>query len=598
MAISTSLRTWLDDCPGIEELPSFNIDFRKQIVGLLKLLHVADTLPFGGLYQGIYAQEAVRRYEQCWLPLLAKAKDAVDSSPPPDVAFVWYLHRLHPEWYSRDFEAVLRCEPVYPSPNDSFAFTTNCSAAWRQHCGSEAFWPPSPSAVAKGAGLRSRLSVNLLADMHQSKGFLKQVLRRCYLDPFFVDQAVLRYKRIIMLATDTCNFATGSSSIVVPPDVVLAWRAHAASSPSYRADADALQLPPFFTMQPYSVDHITQFQDMAANYEATFNAPFVVPGSSHVQSSLQHPAEALLPGLNQLLGEQHAERAGAHALYALWLLDKGYKKLATKLACVKCPTRRQDAALKYLARKARGWQSWRNLPHSSTHPYWDSFVLSPRAPAPAPELAATCCSHPGHLCQPLKALSREVSGLSITVACCACEGESTAHSVPDDGSQSSNGGSDGHEDAAPAIVLGVMGQHQQLQAPAPDIVHNSGTLQQAVVTVELHCREGAAVGHCCQNEVCDGVRCRGTWSEPAVAGYSIEDLSYFGVQFKCLEGSGLTGPNRPAAIRDLLYGDLRVNQSFADKVHLAIVGPRVCGIVRDAGRKWCKEYHNLTQSVR
>ena len=53
--------------------------------------------------------EALRRYEQLWLPLLAAAKAEGATAtlvPPLDVAFVWHLHRLQPAAYAADTAAV------------------------------------------------------------------------------------------------------------------------------------------------------------------------------------------------------------------------------------------------------------------------------------------------------------------------------------------------------------------------------------------------------------------------------------------------------------------------------------------------------------
>jgi hypothetical protein len=66
-------------------------------------------LSSGGLCQGDVLTEALRRYEQLWLPLLAAAKVEGATAtlvPPLDVAFVWHLHRLQPAAYAADTAAV------------------------------------------------------------------------------------------------------------------------------------------------------------------------------------------------------------------------------------------------------------------------------------------------------------------------------------------------------------------------------------------------------------------------------------------------------------------------------------------------------------
>lgn len=47
---------------------------------------------------------AVRRYEQCWLPLAAEAGTSSSESlcPPVDVHWIWHCHMLSPYDYERD----------------------------------------------------------------------------------------------------------------------------------------------------------------------------------------------------------------------------------------------------------------------------------------------------------------------------------------------------------------------------------------------------------------------------------------------------------------------------------------------------------------
>lgn len=89
------------------------------------LSNVIHTALFtGGLYDGLYAHEAVRRYEQHWLPMLHKMppgpkRDAM--IPPLDVAYAWLCHRLNPHAYSADcmrlFGTIL-----WPSDQQALAF--------------------------------------------------------------------------------------------------------------------------------------------------------------------------------------------------------------------------------------------------------------------------------------------------------------------------------------------------------------------------------------------------------------------------------------------------------------------------------------------
>lgn len=89
--------------------------------------------PAGGLCQGAYLKEALRRYEQLWLPLLASQRRAGGAwqqlVPPLDVAFIWHLHRLHPSAYETDCAAVLEL----PGANLHVTPEQVCSIMWCVH---------------------------------------------------------------------------------------------------------------------------------------------------------------------------------------------------------------------------------------------------------------------------------------------------------------------------------------------------------------------------------------------------------------------------------------------------------------------------------
>ena len=57
---------------------------------------MAYSLAQGGLYSGPYAKEAVRRYEQVWLPILTtcSAELIAQIVPPLDVAYVWLVRKF------------------------------------------------------------------------------------------------------------------------------------------------------------------------------------------------------------------------------------------------------------------------------------------------------------------------------------------------------------------------------------------------------------------------------------------------------------------------------------------------------------------------
>ncbi|XP_064099104.1 uncharacterized protein LOC135210199 isoform X2 [Macrobrachium nipponense] len=71
---------------------------------LLSFLATVDE--HKALYQGPLVSAALRRYEECWLPLVARGGESEGCAPPLDVHWVWLVHMLAPQHYHQDCLAV------------------------------------------------------------------------------------------------------------------------------------------------------------------------------------------------------------------------------------------------------------------------------------------------------------------------------------------------------------------------------------------------------------------------------------------------------------------------------------------------------------
>jgi hypothetical protein len=150
----------------------------------------------GGLYEGKLLHEAVRRYECVWLPLLRRHVQGLGSNcgdratfasvPPLDVAYVWHVHRLDPNYpdYCRQ---ALNSVVVPASP---FAFaTTNASPLWTPD---EQFYPPRLGMTHTPSWNRpvvdGSLEPHLQAAVKRQASFGHMFLRLCYQDRAYLEQ--------------------------------------------------------------------------------------------------------------------------------------------------------------------------------------------------------------------------------------------------------------------------------------------------------------------------------------------------------------------------------------------------------------------------
>ncbi|MEW5308409.1 MAG: hypothetical protein WDW38_000373 [Sanguina aurantia] len=227
------------------------LDLVTDAHSLYKLLHAADCFPApGGLYDGVYAQLAIQRYMQIWLPLLCATPmpERAALVPPLDVAFVWLAHRLAPQSYEQDCAALCEGDDCWdPEPQQAFRFSSHTgsssvagtrvtAALWASHqqhqqqvrqaslassadsfiptpaptvpssptlpwkdLWRQPYFPPVPRvnvAAHTGHGL---LEMRLLTYMQSAAALLVSTLRPCYLEAGFLRQANSRYARFLAL---------------------------------------------------------------------------------------------------------------------------------------------------------------------------------------------------------------------------------------------------------------------------------------------------------------------------------------------------------------------------------------------------------------
>lgn len=335
----------------------------------MRLLHAVDTFPRGGLCQGVYLKEALRRYEQVWLPLISSQRLAgqpwQDLVPPLDVAFVWHLHRLQPSLYAADCQRLpdaqghvlhLELEQAFRFTDGSDTAGAAAVCAWRAAHPKEPFYPPQPGA-ATGA-FSSKLSADLAAAAVRVPIFTHQLLRAQYIDRPFLNRALARYAKLLLLRKHRLDLTAPLPMM----DMVLMMHTHMSASGPYAADcrelfgrliedrpAGARRASRTSGERDGAAAHDTDdaeagvscatrdrslpgpwryhFLEMKRVWGEEFREPLVLPGTSYIPMDSPHPAEVAMGGLGVLAcfeegsGGGGSWRAGAHALYLTWLRD-------------------------------------------------------------------------------------------------------------------------------------------------------------------------------------------------------------------------------------------------------------------------------------
>ena len=202
---------------------------RKQLVFLKEVDRHKN------LYDGPTVKNAIRRYEQIWLPLVAETK-AKELAPPLDVHWVWHVHMLAPYFYEKDCLRMVNVVPDHKlmSENSRQAAMENAKKVWEKRCG-EPFNLPIDDDVTQCTGYtdqyQSQSKYDLASAISRQRMFYYQVSLPHFQDSNFLKTAILRYKKYLFLKK------TFPDQFLVPCyDFDLVWHSHQLHPAVYKKD--------------------------------------------------------------------------------------------------------------------------------------------------------------------------------------------------------------------------------------------------------------------------------------------------------------------------------------------------------------------------
>mmetsp|Transcript_37744 Transcript_37744/g.70843 ORF Transcript_37744/g.70843 Transcript_37744/m.70843 type:complete len:691 (-) Transcript_37744:191-2263(-) len=228
------------------------VDAAAKLIAFLKCVHGWQGNRHGQLYMpGALFSAAEKRYRTVWLPLLAacRADDAPPLAPPIDVAWVWYLHRLHPTSYRRDCQKAFGF--VVPQASEGCLYTAEeereadveARTQWARHAHeSEPFDLAFEGFTAERIGAKAtppggvEITCDLARSARRQGEFLWQLI-----DPMCQKQHVLvrAAERYTVLLGQV--WYRHQDLPTVEPMLDLMWHAHVAFPAAYATDT--LQAP-------------------------------------------------------------------------------------------------------------------------------------------------------------------------------------------------------------------------------------------------------------------------------------------------------------------------------------------------------------------
>ncbi|KAJ7379031.1 hypothetical protein OS493_018825 [Desmophyllum pertusum] len=207
-----------------------SIDLVEAALAHRQFLQLVDEHP--SLYAGPHVQNAIRRYELFWLPLLAQSA-TVQVAAPLDIAWVWHVHMLSPVNYEKDCNEIVSTlvdHKILIGVKRERGLET-AMAQWKELYPREPFEVDLTAPVSIAPGFESKIQYDIAAACSRQRVFYYQVSLPHYGDKKFLNTALARYKQHLFLKQQNPDM------FLVPCyDFDLIWHAHQVHPLIYRND--------------------------------------------------------------------------------------------------------------------------------------------------------------------------------------------------------------------------------------------------------------------------------------------------------------------------------------------------------------------------
>lgn len=225
---------------------SISIDLISAAKHFLGFLKIVSGLPH--LHGGSSTIEAIRRYHNCWMPLVAKSDSLYEKDlvPPLDVQWVWLCHCLKPKDYqhfckTHYFKYIHA--PVFVDLSSQSAARERCRQLWNESYPNE----PFEIELSQKNGQSSRKSQTLqslrpfqsgekelMESISKQIAFYNQVSQQYMHHDAFLTVAKERYVRFLYMLDKT----KGRTACVPTCDIQLMWKCHQTSPAAYAHDME------------------------------------------------------------------------------------------------------------------------------------------------------------------------------------------------------------------------------------------------------------------------------------------------------------------------------------------------------------------------
>ncbi|GFP79169.1 hypothetical protein PHJA_000060400 [Phtheirospermum japonicum] len=234
--------------------------------------------------------EAIRRYDQLWMPLIAEL--TAESKPPMilpplDVEWVWFCHTLNPGNY-RDycesrFSKLIGKAGIFDGENEEYALK-RCRDIWESKLQSEPFENEADT-KSEQRQYSSSISENLLDQVSKQRDLYTRFSEPYYSEMVYLVAARQRYRGFIYMVR---RFAGECSSLVPPSDVLLMWLTHQSYPTVYAADVKDLEGGVEKIAGLWDTVKEQEIRETKMLWETTFDQPYEKAGGAAIVGPTTH----------------------------------------------------------------------------------------------------------------------------------------------------------------------------------------------------------------------------------------------------------------------------------------------------------------------
>lgn len=207
----------------------------KRNIGFLRLIAESHWL-----HQKPTIFEAIRRYEELWMPLIS---DLMVGSTPPmvlpplDIEWVWYCHTLNPVNYRQycesRFSKLIGKPAIFNKENEDYAFN-RCREIWIRR------YPSEPFENEVDSNLKDLVVCNeeVLGEVSKQRCLYSNFSEPYMSELVYLIAAKRRFKGFLYMMQ---RFGDGCSRLVPTPDILLMWLTHQSYPTVYALDVKEME---------------------------------------------------------------------------------------------------------------------------------------------------------------------------------------------------------------------------------------------------------------------------------------------------------------------------------------------------------------------